>query len=116
MLTFPFWVNSEDYSTDEEYLNTIAGADGGDDEDEEKRIVREFQLADTDASGNISLGEFIKLSRTLQDRPKNADANLKDFAPKLAARLDMLEQKVEESNKTLRRLCDLMEANLKKAE
>lgn len=72
--------------------------------------MKEFQLADADGSGNISLGEFIKLS---QERAKNADADLKDFAPRLAARLDQLERKVEENNKTLRRLCELMEASVK---
>jgi hypothetical protein len=76
-------------------------------------MMKEFQLADADGSGNLSRGEFIKLSRNLQKRTKNADANLYDFAPSLASRLDQLEQKVDENNKTLRRLCELLEANLK---
>lgn len=107
---------SDDYSTDEEYLNTIAGAEGGDDDDdeEEQRMMKEFEAADADRSGNISLGEFIKLTRGLQEKAKiNADAGLKDFAPRLAERLDKLEHKMEENNRTLRKLCDLMEASLK---
>ncbi|KAL3919394.1 MAG: hypothetical protein SGILL_003775 [Bacillariaceae sp.] len=104
--------SSDDYSTDEEYLNTIAGAEADEDEDEEERMMKEFQLADKDHSGNISLGEFIKLSRDMQAKAKN-DATLREFAPGLSARLDDLERKVEENNKKLDRLCELMEANQK---
>ena len=104
--------SSEDYSTDEEYLNTIAGAEVDEDEDEEERLMREFQEADADHSGNISLGEFIKLSREMQAKAKN-EATLREFAPGLSARLDTLERKVEENNKKLDRLFELMEANAK---
>jgi Ca2+-binding EF-hand superfamily protein len=104
--------SSEDYSTDEEYLNIIAGAEVDEDEDEEERMKREFQLADVDHSGNISLSEFIKLSREMQGKAKN-DTALREFAPGLSTRLDTLERKAEAHNKKLDRLCDLMEANLK---
>lgn len=114
LLTHPNKLHSDDYSTYEEYLNTIAVADGGEDQDEEECMKKEFQAADADGSGNISLGEFIKLSRGLQEKAKHADANLGDFAPRLAARLDQLERKVEQNNETLQRLCELMEASMKK--
>jgi Ca2+-binding EF-hand superfamily protein len=103
---------SEDYSTDEEYLNTIAGADADESKDELERMMKEFQFGDVDGSGSISLSEFIKLSRNLQERAKNTDVN-QDFAPNIASRLDQLERKLEENNKTLRRLCVLLEASLK---
>lgn len=58
--------SSADYSTDQEYLNVIAGGIGDDDsDDEETKALKAFHLADIDHSGNLSIGEYLKLSRDM---------------------------------------------------
>jgi Ca2+-binding EF-hand superfamily protein len=99
---------SNDYSTDEEYLNTIAGF-GDDDEEEEEEAKKVFQLADLDGSGNISLGEFLKLSREIEANRERLDENLRDPSPLMANRLQELEEKVEENSKKLDRICSILE-------
>lgn len=97
-----------DYSTDEEYLNTIAGFED-DDEEEEVEAKKVFQLADLDGSGNISLGEFLKLSREIEANREKSDENLRDPSPLLANRLQELEEKVKENSKKLDRICNVLE-------
>jgi len=94
--------SSDDYSTDEEYLNTIAGFDDSDDLDEKEKITKSFQLADVDHSGNISLSEFLKLKR------EGLNESLQDGSP-LAKQVQNLQKKVEENSKKLDRICDILE-------
>lgn len=104
--------SSDDYSTDEEYQKIIAGEDDDDDEDEEDRIRRQFELADIDHSGNITLGEFFKLSQNMQSggAASGRKDNLKAFAPGLSARLEVLEKKQDENSAKLDRICNILES------
>jgi protein-arginine kinase len=111
------------YSTDEEYQKIIAGEDGDEDEDEEDRIRRQFELADVDGSGNISLSEFLRLSRNMQHHQQQHSAadgegsqlvksgkdNLRMIAPGFAARLDELERRQQEQSIKLDRVLKLLE-------
>jgi len=99
--------SSCDYSTDEEYLNTIAGFEDDDEEEEEAKKV--FQLADLDGSGNISLGEFLKLSREIEANRERSDENMREPSPLLANRLQELEEKVKENSMKLDRICNILE-------
>jgi hypothetical protein len=96
--------SSDDYSTDEEYFKIIAGGDDSDGEDEEAR--KSFGLGDTDGSGNISLTEFLALSR--ENAKGAAKASTKN--EELASHLILLEKKVEENSRKLDRVCQLLEA------
>jgi hypothetical protein len=94
--------SSEDYSTDEEYLNTIAGFEVSDDDDkeEEREGKRNFRLADIDRSGTLSLTEFLKLSRELK---RNEDIQIENIA--LANILESLFRKVDDNSKKLELIC-----------
>lgn len=100
---------SEDYSTDEEYLNTIAGLEDGDSDDEEDNIRKAFRLADIDGSGSISLSEFVKLFR--ETTPIQGVLNDKGSgnSPLTLKRFQDLEKKVEENSKKLDRICEILE-------
>ena len=100
---------SNDYSTDEEYLNTIAGFEDIEDNDEEDEAKKVFALADLDGSGNISLGEFLKLSREIEANREMLNKSLRDPSPLLANRLQKLEEKVEDNSKKLDRICNILE-------
>ena len=93
---------SDDYSTDEEYLNTIAGFES-DSDDEEEKAKTLFRLADRDGSGNISMREFLEYSRTVSSNRETMDES------QAAKRLDVLEKQVEENGKKLDRICEILE-------
>lgn len=104
--------SSDDYSTDDEYLKTIAGEDDSDGEDETKRLLHDFQMADVDGSGTISLTEFIKLSRETKATAAQSKVETvnTDVAPRLTSRLDELEKKVEANGEKMDRILALLEA------
>ena len=89
---------SDDYSTDEEYLNTIAGFEDDSDTELEK-AKKTFNLLDTDSSGQISLSEFLEYSRNLSPTDPTIGA---------AKRLDVLEKKVEENGKKLDMIFEIL--------
>lgn len=92
---------SDDYSTDEEYLNTIAGFES-DSDDEEEKAKTFFRLADSDGNGNISMREFLEYSRTVSSNREAMDES------HAAKRLDVLEKKVEENGKKLDGICEIL--------
>jgi hypothetical protein len=98
--------SSDDYSTDEEYFKIIAGEGDSDDEDEDEEARKTFALGDTDGSGNISLTEFLALSRESAEGAAKASAKNEE----LASYLTLLEKKVEENSRKLDRVCQLLEA------
>jgi len=98
--------SSNDYSTDEEYLKTIGGFEDDDDEEEDKKKV--FPLAELDGTVNISLGEYLKLSRDVAVSKEGLDESVRDRSP-LANQLQYLEKKVEENSKKLDRICKILE-------
>ena len=98
--------SSEDYSTDEEYLKIIAG-EGDDEDDEDAEAKENFALADIDGSGNISLTEFLALSR--QNAARHASNN-----HELVSRITLLEKKVDGNSQKLDRICQLLETMQKK--
>jgi hypothetical protein len=91
--------SSDDYSTDEEYRKIIAG---GDEDEEEART--DFNLADVDGSGNISLTEFLAMSRE-----KAAEASM-GSSEELVARISRIERRVEENSEKLDKICRMLEA------
>ena len=91
--------SSEDYSTDEEYQKIIAGEDS--DEDEDEQALKMFLQADADGSGSLSLKEYMEISR------QNVSQNSADGSV-LAARLTILENKVDDIAKKVDRLCDAL--------
>jgi len=93
--------SSDDYSTDEEYLNTIAGFES-DNDDEEEKAKTFFRLADSDGNGNISMREFLEYSRTMSSNRETMDES------HAAKRLDVLEKKVEENGKKLDGICEIL--------
>jgi hypothetical protein len=99
--------SSEDYSTDEEYRKIIAGGDDSDDDGSDEEAKKSFALADTDASGRLSLTEFLALSR---ERDERADKIATGTGKDLSSRLGLLEKRVEENSKKLDRICQLLEA------
>mmetsp|Transcript_22746 Transcript_22746/g.46222 ORF Transcript_22746/g.46222 Transcript_22746/m.46222 type:complete len:440 (-) Transcript_22746:1588-2907(-) len=103
--------SSADYSTDQEYLNVIAGGIGDDDsDDEETKALKAFHLADIDHSGNLSIGEYLKLSRDMSlTTGKKKNENDRNGQQKISKRLQDLENKVEENSKKLDRICEILE-------
>jgi len=101
--------SSHDYSTDEEYLNTIAGFDG-DSDDEEEKGMKTFNLIDTDDSDEISMKEFLEYSRNRSSNRETMDESLKNNCSPAAKRLQVLKKKVEENSKKLDRICEILEA------
>eukprot|EP00934_Nitzschia_sp_Nitz4_P006253 Nitzschia sp. Nitz4//scaffold35_size145790//123457//124807//NITZ4_003055-RA/size145790-processed-gene-0.248-mRNA-1//-1//CDS//3329549199//6243//frame0 len=96
--------SSADYSTDEEYRKIITGGD--DSEDEEQEAVRQFQLADIDGSGSVSLSEFLRISREQSE----IKASLGEIQGKeLSSRLGKLEKKVAENSQKLDKIVALLE-------
>jgi voltage-gated potassium channel len=109
--------SSNDYSTDDEYLKTIAGGvDSGNGEDDgTERLKHDFQIADVDRSGTISLSEYIKLSREMTEKNGSVQANIENASkgevPELmTGRLHELEKKVEANSEKLDRIVALLEA------
>lgn len=94
---------SEDYSTDEEYLNTIAGFEGESD-DEEEAARKTFNLVDHDGSGQISMDEFLEYTKRLAHNQK-----LEGTDSVSAKRLEALETKVAENSRQLERICQILE-------
>jgi len=100
--------SSNDYSTDEEYLNTIAGFEDNEDDDEEKDKKKVLNLVELDGTVNISLGEYLKLSREIAVSKEGLNVSLRDRSP-LANQLQFLENKVDENSKKLDRICKILE-------
>jgi Ca2+-binding EF-hand superfamily protein len=97
-----------DYSTDEEYQKIIAGEYGEEDADEDERIKRQFELADVDGSGHISLTEFLKMSRDLQQQREGEGGSL--IAPTFASRIEELERRQQEQGLKIDRILKLLES------
>lgn len=97
--------SSED--SDEEYFKVIAGVDEDDEEGADARAMEAFVNADKDRSGNISLTEFLALSR---EQNQSVADNAFQTTEKLASRLASVERKVEENSKKLDKICQLLEA------
>jgi hypothetical protein len=98
--------SSGDYSSDEEYRKIIAGEDDGG-EDHADAVAREaFYLADIDGSGQISLTEYLNLSRQQAEAlqggrvPTNQDVSL---------RLNVMQRQIEENSQKLDRITRLLE-------
>jgi hypothetical protein len=113
--------SSENYSTDEEYRKIIAGDDGEESSDEEDGDTREarnnFILADADGSGQISLREFLELSRAQQaERIALADVAVETGGGtnELTARIAALEHQGKENSKKIDRMYQVMQAIEKK--
>lgn len=100
---------SEDYSTDEEYLNTIAGFE---DESDEEAAKKTFDIIDHDGSGQISIDEFLEYSKRIYSG-RHTSSISGALGGTLQAtgleRLETLEKKVEENSKKLDRICKLLE-------
>jgi Ion transport protein len=103
--------SSDEYSTDEEYLKTIAGGDDAAEGEDEERLRSAFHLADVDGSRTISLSEFMKMSRDMTANAKtNAETVPNDVARSLSVRLDDLAEKVEANSQKLDRIYALLES------
>mmetsp|Transcript_8569 Transcript_8569/g.17800 ORF Transcript_8569/g.17800 Transcript_8569/m.17800 type:complete len:460 (-) Transcript_8569:159-1538(-) len=116
--------SSDDYSTDEEYLNTIAGFEDESDEEEEEAARKAFNVIDHDASGTISFKEFLKYTkrssskRQLPTHGEPIEESLRYPIPRSSAgessaeqlaRLEILEDKVDENCKKLDRILKILE-------
>lgn len=99
--------SSDEYSSDEEYLNVIAGLDDDDSDEEQEKIRKAFQLADTDGSGRLSLSEFTMMMNDNQNEA--LDETFGKYRVILAQRIQDLENKVEGNSKKLDRICELLE-------
>jgi len=101
--------SSDDYSSDEDYLNTIAGYEDDSDE-EEKEARRTFNLVDTDRSGQVSMDEFLEYSRMMSQNRKSLRQTFgSPTSAQSSVRLEVLEQKVDEMSKKLDRICEILE-------
>lgn len=106
--------SSEDYSTDEEYRKIIAGGDGeeSDEEDEATREARKsFILADVDRSGQISLSEFLELSRVRQAEQialAGVATETGGGNNEVTARIAALEDQVKENSTKIDRMYQVM--------
>ena len=103
------WSSSdEDYSTDEEYQKIIAGEESDGSEDElTTAAIAQFKEADTDASGSISIKEYLRLvrhARQLQDSTASGE-NVGDLVTRIAA----LEMKLDDVLSKINRLCQVVE-------
>ena len=110
--------SSDDYSTDEEYRKLIAGVDDEDDEDgPDAQAIADFRLADVDGSGNISLTEYLALSR---EKSAAAAAGVASSArigtesgvvggEELSSRILRMEQRIEENSQKLDKICGILE-------
>lgn len=89
----------------------IAGGIGDDDsDDEETKALKAFHLADIDHSGNLSIGEYLKLSRDMSlTTGIKKNENDRNGQQKISKRLQDLENKVEENSKKLDRICEILE-------
>ena len=96
--------STEEYSTDEEYQKIIAG-EGSDDEDATKQAIKMFINADKDGSGSISLKEYIALAKG-KSTASTSSIRSAGLDGGLLARLDKLEQKVDDIADMLTKLCD----------
>lgn len=100
---------SDDYSSDEDYLNTIAGFEDDSDE-EENEARRTFRLLDTDRSGQVSMNEFLEYSRMMSQNRKSLRQSFgSPTSVQCSVRLEVLEQKVDEMSKKLDRICEILE-------
>ena len=92
--------------SDEEYRRIIAGGDDSEEEEEAARAA--FQLADVDGSGNISLTEFLALSRERAAEEQRGH----EAAPSIAleSRLVKLEQNVKANSEKLDRILALLQS------
>lgn len=112
-------INSDDYSTDEEYLNTIAGFESDSDEEEEA-ARKAFNVIDHDASGTISFKEFLKYTKRMSSERHEGtiEESLRFPIPRRStgesssaeqlARLEILEDKVEENCKKLDAILNIL--------
>jgi hypothetical protein len=107
--------SSEGDTTDEEYLAIIAGGDDGGDDDNNngysgregqpedevvKQLIRTFQTSDVDASGTLSIDEFVELMTD----PAMASLSMVGMAASvglLSKRVHHLEKELAESHRKL---------------
>jgi len=90
--------------SDEEYRRIIAG---GDDEDEDAEAWKAFTLADIDGSGNISLSEYLAMSRE-QAAVAKAGTLTAASNRELTTRLNALEKRMEENSQKLDKICQML--------
>ena len=117
--------SSDDYSTDEEYKKIITGGDDDDDEDDpDAEAIADFRLADIDGSGNISLSEFLALSRLQQQQQQSAALASAGGSGSPAAavsggggggvndlesRVVRMEQQIQANSQKLDKICGILE-------
>ena len=100
--------SSEGDTTDEEYLEIIAGGDGDEEPEQKgqpqdevvKQLIRTFQTSDVDASGSLSMDEFVELMTD----PSLASMSMVGMATSvglLAKRVQHLERELANSNHKL---------------
>jgi hypothetical protein len=109
--------SSEDYSTDEEYRKIITGDDGEESDEEGGSARMNFHLADTDGSGQISLREFLELSRAQQAERialAGVATETDGLTNEVTARIAALEHHVKENSKKLDKMYQVMQAIEKK--
>ena len=96
--------SSCDYSSDEEYRKIIAGDDDGVDEDSAARDA--FRLADIDGSGNISLAEYLAMSKN--QAPAEQGVGVLSIQ-EITVSLSVMQRQIEENSQKLDRITRLLE-------
>jgi voltage-gated potassium channel len=105
------------YSTDEEYLKIIAGAedDGGETSETEtpfmKQLREAFLSADGDADGSLTLQEFLRMQAAIPATAGTAEGGLTQLVEsnRTSDRMVALEAKVEANNQKLDRILELLQ-------
>jgi hypothetical protein len=104
------------YSTDEEYLKIIAGAeDDGEASETEtpfmKQLREAFLSADGDASGSLTLEEFVRMQAAIPATAVTAEGGLTQVVEnnRTSDRMVALEAKVEANNQKLDRILALLQ-------
>lgn len=107
--------DSDGYSTDEEYLKIIAGAedDGGSVEIETpfmKQLRESFLKADADADGSLTLHEFLRMQAAIPPTV-TTEGGLTNLVEtnRMNDRMVALEAKAEANSQKLDRILDLLQ-------
>ena len=85
------WFDDSDYSTDEEYFKIIAG-DDGEEEGIDEKLRQQFQNADQNADGTLSLREF---QATIQQQHRGLEQDSSRTTALREAELESLRQRME---------------------
>lgn len=108
-------VESDDYSTDEEYQKLIGRWDDDDSQDGvNPEILKQFMLGDEDGDGTMTLKEFVNLSTQQSIANLNAQAGAAgDNSPVLTGmmcRVQQLEKEVKANSDKLDKILELLES------